>query len=48
MISALRGFAAEVERADWAVVLYAGYGMEVSGVNYLLYVDAVLKKDSDM
>jgi tetratricopeptide (TPR) repeat protein len=48
MISALRGFAAEADRADWAVVYYAGHGMEVSGVNYLLPVDAVLKTDRDI
>jgi tetratricopeptide (TPR) repeat protein len=48
MISALRAYATEADRADWAVVYYAGHGLEVSGVNYLLPVDTVLKTDRDI
>jgi uncharacterized caspase-like protein len=34
--------------ADWAVVYYAGHGIEVDGRNYLVPVDARLKRDSDV
>jgi tetratricopeptide (TPR) repeat protein len=45
--AALHEFGLESEKADWAVVYYAGHGMEVGGVNYLIPVDARLKADSD-
>jgi tetratricopeptide (TPR) repeat protein len=32
---ALHAFASDAEKADWAVVYYAGHGFEVGGVNYL-------------
>jgi tetratricopeptide (TPR) repeat protein len=44
---ALHSFAAEAEKADWAVVYYAGHGMEIGGVNYLIPVDAKLAADRD-
>ena len=44
---ALHTFAAEAEKADWAVVYYAGHGFEVGGVNYLVPVDAKLAADRD-
>jgi tetratricopeptide (TPR) repeat protein len=43
----LHEFGQEAEKADWAVVYYAGHGMEIGGVNYLIPVDARLKADSD-
>jgi len=43
----LHEFGREAEKADWAVVYYAGHGMEIGGVNYLIPVDARLKADSD-
>ena len=43
----LHEFGMEAEKADWAVVYYAGHGMEIGGVNYLIPVDARLKADSD-
>jgi tetratricopeptide (TPR) repeat protein len=43
----LRAFASEAEKADWAVVYYAGHGFEVGGVNYLVPVDAKLAADKD-
>lgn len=43
----LRAFASEAEKADWAVVYYAGHGFEIGGVNYLLPVDAKLAEDKD-
>ena len=48
MISALKRFAAEAEGADWAVIYYAGHGIEVGGVNWLVPVDAALKSDRDV
>lgn len=44
---ALQAFATEAEKADWAVVYYAGHGFEIGGVNYLVPVDARLAADSD-
>ncbi|WP_441238347.1 caspase family protein [Bradyrhizobium sp. 930_D9_N1_4] len=44
---ALQAFAAEAEKADWAVVYYAGHGFEIGGVNYLVPVDAKLAADRD-
>jgi tetratricopeptide (TPR) repeat protein len=44
---ALKSFASEAEKADWAVVYYAGHGFEIGGVNYLVPVDAKLAADRD-
>ena len=38
-------FADKADGADWAVVYYAGHGMEMDGRNYLIPVDAALKRD---
>ena len=46
--SALREFAKAAQGADIAVVYYAGHGMEVDGVNYLIPVDAKLASDFDI
>jgi tetratricopeptide (TPR) repeat protein len=45
--AALRDFAVQAEKADWAVVYYAGHGFEIGGVNYLVPVDATLAADKD-
>ena len=45
--AALRDFGREAERADWAVVYYAGHGMEIGGINYLIPTDARLAADRD-
>ncbi len=47
MRRALREFSDKVIGADMAVVYYAGHGIEIEGTNYLLPVDAVLKRDLD-
>lgn len=39
----LKNFGDRAESADWAVVYYAGHGIEVGGINYLVPVDAALK-----
>jgi hypothetical protein len=38
----LKSFADRAADADWAIVYYAGHGIEVSGVNYIIPVDAEL------
>jgi tetratricopeptide (TPR) repeat protein len=43
----LKSFAVEAEKADWALVYYAGHGFEIGGVNYLVPVDAKLAADKD-
>jgi uncharacterized caspase-like protein len=43
----LRDFADKSRDADMAVVYYAGHGIEVDGMNYLIPVDAILDRDSD-
>src|SRR5258707_4497972 len=48
LVKALRDFAKQAEGADWAVVYYAGHGMEVAGVNYLIPVDAKISTDRDI
>ncbi|WP_324418272.1 tetratricopeptide repeat protein [Bradyrhizobium sp.] len=48
LVSALRDFAARAETADWAVVYYAGHGMEVGGINYLIPTDARITADRDI
>lgn len=48
MRRALRDFSDQVRDADIAVVFYAGHGMEMNGVNYLIPVDAVLERDIDL
>jgi hypothetical protein len=45
---ALRDFSQQVRDADIAVVFYAGHGMEMNGVNYLIPVDATLARDIDV
>ena len=48
LIDALRAFADKVDKADWAMVYYAGHGIEVNGVNYLIPIDAKLSTDRDV
>lgn len=45
---ALREFASLADAADWAVVYYAGHGIEFGGNNYLIPVDARLQSDRDI
>jgi tetratricopeptide (TPR) repeat protein len=48
LVDALRAFGSESEQAEWAVVYYAGHGIEVNGMNYLIPVDAKLATDRDV
>jgi uncharacterized caspase-like protein len=47
MLRALRTFSDAADQADWALVYYAGHGIEIGGVNYLLPVDVELREDRD-
>jgi tetratricopeptide (TPR) repeat protein len=44
--TALKEFGDLAATADWAVIYYAGHGIEVGGVNYLIPVDAKLEQQS--
>jgi uncharacterized caspase-like protein len=44
----LAGFAKTVRGADIALFFYAGHGMQVSGRNYLLPVDAMLEDETSL
>jgi tetratricopeptide (TPR) repeat protein len=48
MVKALRSFREEADRADWALIYYAGHGIEVEHVNYLIPTDARLIDDRDV
>ena len=48
LTDALRAFTRRSGGADVALVFYAGHGMEMDGVNYLLPVDARLERDTDV
>jgi Caspase domain len=44
----VREFLITAENADIAVVYYAGHGVEIGGINYLVPVDARLSRDYDV
>jgi uncharacterized caspase-like protein len=48
LIAALSAFQREADTADWAVIYYAGHGIEIGGTNYLLPIDARLRDDRDV
>jgi hypothetical protein len=48
MRRAINDFADLARDADTAVVYYSGHGVEVNGVNYLIPIDAVLDRDTDV
>ena len=48
LTEALRGFTRRSAGADVALVFYAGHGIEMDGVNYLVPVDARLERDVDV
>ncbi len=47
MRRALGEFEDKATGADWALVYYAGHGMELAGQNWLIPTDAVLARSSD-
>ena len=48
LTEALRAFTRQSAGADVSLVFYAGHGIEMDGVNYLLPVDARLERDVDV
>lgn len=48
MLAALTAFAAKARDADVALVYYAGHGVEVGGVNYLVPIDAKFASPDDV
>ena len=44
----IREFGRKLERADLALLFYAGHGMQVAGRNYLVPVDAKLERAGDL
>lgn len=48
MIATLNDFSDQAANADWAVIYFAGHGLEVDGTNYVVPVDARLLADRDV
>jgi Tfp pilus assembly protein PilF len=48
MMKALRSFRDVADNADWALIYFAGHGIEINGVNYLIPVDAKLGDERDV
>jgi Flp pilus assembly protein TadD len=48
MVKALRSFRDQADQADWALVYFAGHGIEIDRVNYLIPIDAKLLDDRDI
>ncbi len=46
MSQAFKRFGDMAENADWAVVFFAGHGLEMNGVSYLIPTDAELLRDT--
>ncbi len=46
--SVLKDFSAMADSAEWAVIYYAGHGIELGGNNYLVPVDAKFASDRDV
>ena len=44
----LRDFEDKAAGADWAVLYYSGHGLELGGKNWLIPVDALLRRASDL
>lgn len=44
----IRDFSVRTQKADVALVYYAGHGMEMNGQNYLVPIDAKLQRDIDV
>jgi tetratricopeptide (TPR) repeat protein len=48
MMKALSSFRDVADNADWALIYFAGHGIEINGANYLIPVDAKLADDRDV
>jgi tetratricopeptide (TPR) repeat protein len=48
MMKALSSFRDVADNSDWALIYFAGHGIEINGANYLIPVDAKLADDRDV
>jgi hypothetical protein len=48
MVAKTREFSAQLDKAELALVFYAGHGVQVDGRNYLIPVDARLERAGDL
>lgn len=48
MEDAIKDFVKQLDNVDVALFYYSGYGVQVEGVNYLIPVDAKLKRSKDL
>jgi tetratricopeptide (TPR) repeat protein len=48
MVKELRSFRDQADQADWALIYFAGHGIEIDRVNYLIPTDARLLDDRDV
>jgi tetratricopeptide (TPR) repeat protein len=48
MVKALRAFRSQADQADWALVYFAGHGIEIEHSNYVIPTDARLVDDRDV
>jgi len=48
MVAKTREFSAQLDKAELALVFYAGHGVQVDGRNYLIPVDAKLERAGDL
>jgi uncharacterized caspase-like protein len=48
LVKALHDFQAEADRADWALIYFAGHGVAIGSINYVVPTDAHLKTDLDV
>ena len=48
MLDALQAFGNDVDGSNWAMVYYAGHGIEFGGMNYLIPIDATLADERDV
>jgi uncharacterized caspase-like protein len=48
LLDALHQFTDQAAKADWAIIYYAGHGMEVNGINYLVPIEARFAPDRDI
>ncbi len=47
MVEALQQFQKQARQSDWALIYFAGHGVEIGGRNFLAPIDAKLESDSN-
>jgi uncharacterized caspase-like protein len=48
MVKALKAFRDQADQADWALIYFAGHGIEIERINYLIPTDARIIDDRDI